>query len=116
MKKLIISSVIAITLVIGLSITQSDINAQSGKTGTVVSLNDEVRGEDGAVSKDEAMQQYRAGQPLVFKSGDILYFVLSGSGSLDTKNLVRNAGKEVTIEGNVKSANGFNYIIATNYK
>lgn len=115
MKKLIIATVVAIG-VIGLSITQLDINAQSGLTGSVVSLNSEVRGESGDIDKDRAMELYKAGQPLVFKSGGNLYFVLSEAGNIDAKKLVVNAGKEVTIEGNVKSANGFNYLIAKSYK
>jgi hypothetical protein len=40
---------------------------------------------------------------------------MNAAGNLDTKNLIRNAGGDYTISGSVKSAKGFNYIIANSY-
>lgn len=99
----------------GLAVTQMEIDAQSGTTGTTVSLSSEFIGSNESIDMARAKQLYLAGQPLVFKSNGRLYFVLNTAGNMDTKNLVKNAGKDYNISGTVKSAKGFNYIIATNY-
>lgn len=115
MKKLFVAMLISVSLV-GLALTQVDINAQSGITGKTVSLSSEVISSNENVDAKRAKELYSAGQPLVFNSNGKLYYVLNAAGNIDAKNLVRNAGKQVTIEGNVKTSNGVSYIIATSYK
>lgn len=114
MKKLFIAILISVS-VIGLAVTQMDINAQSGLTGTTVSLSSEFINSNVSIDKERATELYRAGQALAFKSNGKLYFVMNAAGNLDTKNLIKNAGGDYTIGGSVKSAKGFNYIIANSY-
>lgn len=115
MRKLFVAILVSVSLV-GLALTQVDINAQSGISGKTVSLTSEVLGQDGGVDINRAKELYKAGQPLVFNSNGKLYYVLNAAGNVDAKNLIRNAGKQVTIEGNVKTSNGVSYVIATSYK
>lgn len=114
MKKLFVAILVVVSLV-GLAVTQMDITAQSGLTGTTVSLSSEFIGSNEAINVDRAVQLYKAGQPLAFKSNGRIYFVLNSAGNLDTKNLVKHAGKNYTIDGSVKSAKGFSYIVAKSY-
>lgn len=114
MKKLFVAILISVS-VIGLALTQMDINAQSGTTGSTVSLSSEFINSNVSIDKDRALELYKAGQALAFKSNGKIYFVMNAAGNLDTKNLVKNAGKDYTIGGSVKSAKGFNYIIANSY-
>jgi hypothetical protein len=115
MKKLFVAIFVAVSLV-GLAITQMDITAQAGLTGTTVSLSSEFIGSNETINMERAKQLYKAGQPLAFKSNGRLYFVLNAAGNLDTKNLVKHAGQNYTIDGSAKSAKGFSYIVAKSYK
>ena len=114
MKKLFIAILISVS-VIGLAVTQMDINAQSGLSGTTVSLSSEYTNANASIDKDRAIELYKAGQPLAFKSNGKIYFVLNAAGNVDNKSLAKNAGSNYTIDGTVKSAKGFNYIIAKSY-
>lgn len=114
MKKLFVAILISVS-VIGLSLTQMDINAQSGISGSTVSLSSEFINSNVAIDVNRALELYKAGQALAFKSNGKIYFVMNAAGNVDTKNLVKNAGKTYTIGGPVKSAKGFNYIIANSY-
>jgi hypothetical protein len=114
MKKLFVAILISVS-VIGLSLTQMDINAQSGISGSTVSLSSEFINSNVAIDVNRALELYKAGQALAFKSNGKIYFVMNAAGNLDTKNLVKHAGKDYTIGGSVKSAKGFNYIIANSY-
>lgn len=114
MKKLFIAILISVS-VMGLALTQMDINAQSGLTGTTVSLSSEFTNSSASIDKERAIELYKAGQALAFKSNGKIYFVMNSAGNLDTKSLIKNAGGNYTIGGSVKSAKGFNYIIAKSY-
>lgn len=114
MKKLFVAILISVS-VIGLAVTQMDITAQSGMTGTTVNFSSEFRGAGETVDQARAKELYSAGQPLAFKSNGKIYFVLSAGGNVDVKNLVRNAGSDYSITGSAKATKGFNYIIATSY-
>ena len=114
MKKLFVAILITIS-VMGLAITQIKLDAQSGMTGTTISLSSEFNGSNEAIDMARAKQLFQAGQPLAFKSNGKIYFVLNTAGNLDTKSLVKYAGKDYNITGTVKSAKGFNFIVATNY-
>jgi len=114
MRKLFVAILITVS-VIGLAVTQMDITAQSGLTGSTVSMSAEFRGQSESIDKDRAMELYKAGQPLAFKSNGKLYFVLNAGGNIDVKKLVKRAGSDFSITGSAKAANGFNYIIATSY-
>ncbi len=114
MKKLFVAILISVSLV-GLALTQTDINAQSGTTGTTVSLSSEFINSSVSIDKERALELYKAGQALAFKSNGKIYFVMNAAGNVDTKSLIKHAGGDYTIGGSVKSAKGFNYIIANSY-
>lgn len=115
MKKLFIAILISVS-VIGIAITQMEITAQSGLTGSTVSFSSEVISSNEAITQDRADELLKAGQPLLFKSNGKLYFVLNSAGNLDTKNLARYAGTDYTIDGKVRAGKGFNFIIAKKYQ
>lgn len=115
MKKLFIAILISVS-VIGIAITQMEITAQSGLTGSTVSFSSEVIGTNEAITQDRAKELWKAGQPLLFKSNGKLYFVLNAAGNVDAKNLARYAGTDYTIEGTVRAGKGFNYIVANKYQ
>ena len=114
MKKLFVAILISVS-VIGFAVTQMDITAQSGMTGTTVDFSSEFRGASESVDQARAKELWKAGQPLAFKSNGKIYFVLNAAGNVDAKSLARYAGTEYNITGTAKSAKGFNYIIATSY-
>lgn len=110
MKNLKILSIA--TIIIASVIFYSTAFAASSMTGKVVAITQMVKSQDGAVDKEKAIGYYKGNQPLGFLTGGKLYFVVNSSGMYAGKELAKIAnGGDVTIEGDIKSANGLNYII-----
>ena len=113
MKKTnILAFLIGLTLIVSAVIS---IYAQSGVKGYVVSLTDVYKGTESMITVDRAKELHSAGQPLAFKSGNNVYIVVNPGMNIDAKNLVRNAGKEITIQGDVKNVKGFSYLLEKSY-
>lgn len=82
--------------------------------GQVVSLNNIVLSGNGKVTKEEAKRLAENGSPIVFKSGNTIYFVYNEDGSFAGKKLANFAGNDkVGVIGKTKKVNGLNIIIAT---
>lgn len=106
--KLISAASILILSIVLYSVTY----AASEMTGKVVVISEMVKSNDGTVDKAKAIKYYKGNQPLGFLTGGKLYFVVNSSGMYAGKELAKAAnGGEVTISGDIKSANGLNYII-----
>lgn len=85
--------------------------------GQVVSLSKIATGGDGTVSRDEAKAMLEKGDPLCFKSGKTIYFVMSEGGSYAGKDLAKYAdAKTLGVKGTAKKVKGINFIISTMIK
>ena len=89
----------------------------AGLQGTVVSLNNLVFDRSGKVTKEEAMALVDAKQPLLFKAvvdgATTLFIVCNDKGFPETKKLADVAHfDQVTIQGEVKTISGLNFLIA----
>lgn len=77
--------------------------------GVVVSLPKLASGADASVTKADAEKA----QPLAVKSGDKVYLVYNAKNAFDGKSLIKLAeAKNIGIQGEVKTVNGFNVIVA----
>lgn len=86
--------------------------AQEPIKGQVISLNAFIMGSSGKVSKDQAKSLADAGNALVFKSGNKIYFVYNEDGSFAGKRLASFANADnVGIVGKTKTVHGLNIII-----
>ena len=82
--------------------------------GQVVSFNDLVMGGKGKITKEQAEKLAENGNPVVFKSGNTIYFVYNEDGSFAGKKLAKYANNEkVGIIGKTKKVSGLNVIIAS---
>lgn len=86
-------------------------------TGKTVDLLEVVGGREGNVDKAKAIELFKAGKPLAFKTTDgKLYIVFNTDGSVADKQLALNADKEYKIVGKIHNKNGFQYIIADKFE
>lgn len=82
-------------------------------TGTVISLTKLAMDADPSVTKAEAEELVKKGQPLAFKSGNDIYLVYNAKNAFDSKNLAKYAEvKNLGIAGEIKFVNGFGVITA----
>lgn len=80
--------------------------------GRAVSLNSLVTGGSGIVSRAEAIALADKGQPIVFLSGNKVYFVYNADGTYAGSLLAKYAGSEkIGIVGKTKVVKGINIII-----
>ncbi len=82
-------------------------------SGRVISLAKLAMGFDATLTKTEAEDLVKKGQPLALKQGDEIYLVYNSKNMFDGKSLAKYA--EVTnlgISGEIKYLNGFPVIIA----
>lgn len=113
MKNIKVVIVLLSVLISSLAVYNLYASEVKGKT---VNLSAVVTGEDGAVDKAKAIELYKAGRPLAFKSNSgELFIVFNTDGSVADKNLALNADAEYTITGKVHNKNGFKYIIADKF-
>jgi hypothetical protein len=81
--------------------------------GIVVSFTDMVKGGDGRISKGEAFDMVKRGQPIGFLVGSKFYLVFNQQGKYDGKNLANFASvSAVGIIGTRTTKNGLNIIKA----
>ena len=85
--------------------------------GRVASLNDIIKGTDGTVTKERALELANVGQPIVFVVGTgkkaKVYFVYNNDGTYGGKKLAGYAVyTNIGIIGKTKTVNGVNIIIA----
>ncbi|MDX9791561.1 MAG: hypothetical protein WC313_02730 [Candidatus Kapaibacterium sp.] len=108
-------SVFAVMLIMAIStVFVYEAYSQKPIQGQVVSFNSIVMGGNGKVSKDEAKKLADSGNPIVFKSGNKIYFVYNEDGSFAGKKLANYASNDkVGIVGKAKKVNGVDIIIAT---
>lgn len=82
-------------------------------TGSVISLTKLAMEADPSVTKAEAEDLVKKGQPLAFKSGDDIYLVYNAKKAFDGKSLAKYAEvKNLGIAGEIKYVNGFGVITA----
>lgn len=111
MKKIAIISIV-FALLISTLLTIHYAYAQAPLKGEVISLNDFVMGSSGKVTKDQAKALADAGNALVFRSGNKIYFVYNEDGSFAGKRLAGFATAEsVGIVGKTRTVHGLNIIV-----
>lgn len=82
-------------------------------TGKVISLAKLSMGGDASVTKAEAEELVKAGQPLAIKQGEEIFMVYNAKNMFDGKSLVKYAeANNLGIAGEVKYVDGFAVIIA----
>lgn len=90
--------------------------AKSAKAtvGQVVSFNDMLKGGDGLVKKDKALEKAEKGEIICLKVGKKVYFIMNEDGTIASKKLAGYANNaKVGVKGTMSTKNGFNIIIAT---
>lgn len=108
-RNLILSTLFV--LMIGFASTY-EAYSQKPITGQIVSLNNILMGGNGTVTMDEATKLANNGNPIVFKSGNTIYFVYNEDGSFAGKRIAKHAGTaKVSITGKTKKVKGINIII-----
>lgn len=82
-------------------------------TGTVISLAKLAMGADPSVTKAEAEDLVKKGQPLALKAGEEIYLIYNAKNVFDGKSLAKFAeAKNLGVAGEVKYVNGFAVVIA----
>ena len=87
-------------------------------TGEVVNLQKIIKGQDGAISKAEAIDHFKSGGLFAYKTSDgKIYMVFNTDGSVADRQLAKNAdNKSLKITGKVHKDKGFQYIIADKFE
>jgi hypothetical protein len=96
---------------------KKDKKAAKPTKGTVIDLNDWLKGGAGKVSKDQALKLAENGSPIVLMVGSgksaKIYFVVNTDGSFAGKNLAKYANnKFIGVTGKTKKVGGMNVIVA----
>lgn len=93
--------------------TQKAQQFKADVTGQVISLTKLAMGADPIVTKSEAEEMVKKGQPLALKSSDQIYLVYNTKNAFDGKSLAKFAEvKNLGIAGEIRYINGFAVIFA----
>lgn len=83
-------------------------------TGTVISLNKLGATGDGTITKAEAAELVKTGQPLAVKAGNKIVLVFNSNGAFAGKSLAKYAeSNTIAIAGELKQVNGMDAVIMT---
>lgn len=111
MKKIIFGMIILVSM-LAVEPMMNTMIAQDPVEGYVASLNEIVAGREGKITKDVATTLMNGGNPIVFVSGNKVYFPVNASGANAAESLVNLAEvAKIGVLGETKRVAGLNFIV-----